>query len=61
MGLAFTAISATVLQIMWGTPEVTNGNIQLYTVTVETRDAALFKESVAGSMNSHLVTNLSKS
>lgn len=35
MGLSFITISATTLRIRWYSPEVTNGEIQLYSVLVE--------------------------
>ena len=60
LGLRFTNISATVLQISWNSPEMTNGVIQLYSVTVETRTDSVFQRNVPGEQRTILVTNLSK-
>lgn len=59
-GLAFTSISATVLQISWTRPEVTNGEIRLYSILVETHAGPLFQENVPGEQSSTLIPNFSK-
>ncbi len=58
--LLFTSISATVLQISWTSPEVTNGGIQLYSVLVKTRASSVFQANVPGEQRTVLVANLSK-
>ena len=58
-GLNFAKISATILQISWSEPEVTNGAIQFYDVQVDTISDTVFQASVPGSQKSILVTNLS--
>lgn len=60
MGLTFTSISATVLQISWRDPEVTNGEIQSYFVLVETRAGAVLQESVPREQRTIVLPNLSK-
>lgn len=60
VGLTFTKISATVLQISWNSPEVTNGDIQFYSVMVETRTDLVFQENVPGEQRTILVTSLGK-
>ena len=60
VGLTFTSISATVLQISWRAPEETNGEIQSYFVLLETSTATIFQESVVGEQRIALVPNLSK-
>jgi hypothetical protein len=58
MGLMFTSISATVLQVSWDSPEVSNGVIQLYSVVVEAHTGPVFQESVPGEQRTLLVTTL---
>lgn len=60
IGLNFTKVSATVLQISWSEPEVTNGVIQSYSIQVDNHIDTVFQESVPGNQKSVLVTNLSK-
>ena len=60
IGLSFTKVSATVLQISWSEPEVTNGVIQSYSIQVDNHIDTVFQESVPGNQKSILVTNLSK-
>ena len=59
-GLNFTKISATILQITWSEPVVTNGVIQLYSIQVESVMGSIFQRSVPGDQKSLLATNLSK-
>ena len=58
--LNFTKISATILQISWSEPEVTNGAIQFYNIQVQTITDSVFQASVPGDQKSVLVTSLSK-
>ena len=62
IGLTFTKISATILQISWTEPEVTNGVIQVYSLQVENfiDTSTAFQATVPGSQKSVLVTDLSK-
>lgn len=60
-GLNFTKISATILQISWSEPVVTNGAILLYSIQVEGVMESVFQRSVPGDQKSLLATNLSKS
>ena len=59
-GLNFTKISATILQISWSEPVVTNGVILLYSIQVESVMGSIFQTSVSGDQKSLLTTNLSK-
>lgn len=59
-GLTFTKLSATVLQITWTSPEVTNGAIQVYSVLVEGLASSVFQQDVPGEQRTALVPNLSK-
>lgn len=60
MGLRLTGISASVLEITWSKPEVTNGDILLYSVTVETRSGYMFQENVPSSQKTVLISSLCK-
>ena len=53
-------LSATVLQITWSSPQVTNGTIQTYSVLVEGPASSVFQEDVSGEQRTALVANLSK-
>lgn len=60
VGLRLTSISATILQVSWSTPEVTNGNIQAYSVMVNTQADLVFQQSVSRGQTTILVTSLGK-
>ena len=58
MGLSYITISATTLYIMWNSPEVTNGEIQMYSVLVEAGTSSVFQKNVLEEQVT--VTNLSE-
>lgn len=61
VGLRLTSISAAVLQVSWSSPEVTNGDIQMYAVMVKTQAGDLvFQQSVPRGLMTVLVTSLGK-
>ena len=60
MELSLTGISASVLEITWRKPNVTNGDILFYTVTVETHSGYMFQEIVPSSQTTVLISSLCK-
>lgn len=59
MGLNFTKISATIIQIIWRRPQITNGDILSYSIVVITSTGPVYQRTIFGNQNNVLVTNLS--
>ena len=59
MGLNFTKISATIIQIIWRRPQITNGDILSYSIVVTTSTGPVYQRTIFGDQNNVLVTNLS--
>ena len=59
--LTFIKVAPTLLQVTWDEPEVVNGIIQVYSVTVLTRvNSVVFNTNVAGDQQTVLITSLCK-
>ena len=56
MGLMFSSISATVLEITWTTPQVTNGVVLSYSVLIDTHADFFYQKNFTGDQRSVLVT-----
>lgn len=59
MGLNFTKISATIIQVIWRRPQITNGDILSYSIVVTTSTGPVSQTTISGDQNNVLVTNLS--
>ena len=59
MGLNFTKISATIIQVVWRRPQITNGDILSYSIIVTTSIGPVFQRTISGNQSNVLVTNLS--
>lgn len=57
-GLDFTKISASIIQVVWNRPQITNGIIVSYSVIIKTNIETVFQGTVLGDQNNVLVTNL---
>ena len=57
-GLDFTKISASIIQVVWSRPQITNGIIVSYSVIIKTNIETVFQRTVLGDQNNVLVTNL---